>query len=77
MNLGTRLRDMREFRCLTLREVARRCEMSAAYLSDMELGNRSVPWDRLVQLAGIYGMTPLELLGPNPCPYCKRKGVET
>lgn len=37
---GAEMRKLREAADLTLREVARRLEFSAAYISDLELGRR-------------------------------------
>ncbi len=37
------MRDVRQKAHLSLREIARRMKISAAYLSDLELGNRH--WD--------------------------------
>lgn len=37
---GERVRRAREDRGMSLRELSRRCEVSAAYISDIERGNR-------------------------------------
>lgn len=38
--LGQRIRDLRELKDLSLREMAKKLEVSAAFLSDIELGRR-------------------------------------
>lgn len=43
IEIGSRLRKMREERKITLREMARRLACSAAYVSDLERGRRN--WD--------------------------------
>jgi transcriptional regulator with XRE-family HTH domain len=50
--LGTRIRELREARDLSLRELAREVgEVSAAHLSDIELGRRYPSESLLVKLA--------------------------
>jgi predicted transcriptional regulator len=44
------LRATRKAAGLSLREVARRCGISAAYLSDVELGRRNCSLDRCAEL---------------------------
>ena len=48
-SLGERIRELREAHDLSLRELARKIEKSAAYLSDVELGRRQ-PSDEVIQL---------------------------
>jgi len=48
--LGQRIRELREEKDLSLRELAKKIEVSAAFLSDIELGRR-YPSDKV--LAGI------------------------
>lgn len=45
--LGERIRELREAKDLSLRELARRLSISAAHLSDVELGRR-YPSDKLL-----------------------------
>jgi ribosome-binding protein aMBF1 (putative translation factor) len=39
-SFGALMRDVRKRKGLSLREVAKRCKWSAAYVSDLELGKR-------------------------------------
>ena len=39
-NLGEKIRELREDKDISLRELAKRLELSAAFLSDVELGRR-------------------------------------
>ena len=49
--LGERIRELRGERDLSVRELAKRVEKSAAFLSDVELGRRHPSDDVLTQIA--------------------------
>jgi transcriptional regulator with XRE-family HTH domain len=49
MSLGQRIRTLREAKDLSLRELAKRVDKSAAFLSDIELGRR-FPSDEVLAL---------------------------
>ena len=51
MTLGQRIRELREERDLSLRELARSLEVSAAFMSDVELGRRYPTDDMLAKIA--------------------------
>ncbi len=48
-NLGQRIRELREEKDISLRELAKKAELSAAFLSDVELGRR-YPSKKVLQL---------------------------
>ena len=55
--LGGFLRKLREDRKMTLREVERKAQVSNAYLSQVERGERGIPTMKmLVRLAKVYGV---------------------
>lgn len=54
--IGEKLRAKRQKARISLREVARRMEISAPYLSDMELGNRNWSTERMA--AFVYAISP-------------------
>jgi transcriptional regulator with XRE-family HTH domain len=60
--LGAHIRDLRERRDISLRELARQLECSAAFLSDIELGKRHPGEETLLELAKHLGTTSDELL---------------
>jgi transcriptional regulator with XRE-family HTH domain len=60
--LGARIRELREERDISLRELARKMECSAPFLSDIEHGRRHPSEDTLATLARELGTTPDELL---------------
>jgi transcriptional regulator with XRE-family HTH domain len=60
--LGDRIRELREKQDLSVRELAKRLKLSAAFLSDVELGRRHPSDDVLAQLARALDTT-LEDLG--------------
>ncbi len=73
MTFGQSLRACRQAADLSLRELARRCKISAAYLSDMELGRRFPSGrvhDRLMSALDDYagGLRPIPR-----CPKCGRR----
>lgn len=60
-SLGERVRARRKELRLTLRELAARCELSASYLCDLELGKRGCGADVLVSLSAVLGL-PMDQL---------------
>lgn len=64
MSFGRHIRCLRTARRLTLRELARRLEVSPTYLSQIEQENFPPPAeDKIVRLAEILGQDVDELLG--------------
>lgn len=59
--LGERIRELREERDMSGRELAKRLALSAAFLSDVELGRRHPSADVLVHIARVLGTTAAEL----------------
>jgi transcriptional regulator with XRE-family HTH domain len=59
--LGQRLRELREAKDLSLRELAKKLDVSAAFLSDVELGRRFPSADVLAKMAKILEVTTDEL----------------
>lgn len=60
-SLGERIRELRESRDLSLREFGKKLSLSAAFLSDVELGRRH-PSDKVLEsMARILGATFEEL----------------
>ena len=64
MSIGQRIRSIRQERGMSLRELARRMDISAAHLSDIELGRRTATSERLGQIARIFEVSREYLLGP-------------
>jgi transcriptional regulator with XRE-family HTH domain len=61
ITLGARLRELREFSPYSLRELARELEISAPFLSDIELGRR-FPSDQILEkLARKLGVSAIAL----------------
>lgn len=67
-SLGARLREARTAAGLSLREVARRIEVSPATLSAVETGKTGVSVPRLQRLAAELGVPTPWLLGEQPVP---------
>jgi transcriptional regulator with XRE-family HTH domain len=61
MMLGAKLRELREQRDISLRELARRVDTSAAHISDIELGRR-FPSDELLEKIAAVLSVPVEEL---------------
>jgi len=62
MTLGERIRELREAKDISLRELAKLAGgLSAAFLSDIEFGRRYPSEDVLVKLAGALGVAAEEL----------------
>lgn len=59
--LGQRLRELREGQDLSLRELAKRLGVTAAFLSDVELGRRFPSSEVLVKMAQSLGVIADEL----------------
>lgn len=55
--LGERIRELREERDLSVRELAKRIRVSAPFLSDVELGRRHPSEDVLKTIASLLGTT--------------------
>ncbi len=55
---GRRVRELRQNRGLSLRELAKRLEISAPFLSDIELGKRYPSEDILAPMARELGVSP-------------------
>jgi transcriptional regulator with XRE-family HTH domain len=62
---GTRLRNYRVMKKLTLTEAAGLCGLSKSELSKLESGARPIRPDHIIKLAEVYGVTPLDLLTPD------------
>lgn len=61
--LGEKIRELRDDKDMSLRELAKKLDVSAAFLSDIELGRR-FPSDKvLTKIAGILGESVEELKG--------------
>jgi transcriptional regulator with XRE-family HTH domain len=56
MPLGPKIRELREQRDLSLRELAKKLDVSAAFLSDIELGRRYPSEENLKDLARMLGV---------------------
>lgn len=55
--LGDRIRELREENDLTLRELAAKLDVTASFISDIELGRRDPSDKRIRQLAQVLGTT--------------------
>jgi transcriptional regulator with XRE-family HTH domain len=59
--LGERIRELREEKDFSVRELAKQLKVSAPFLSDVELGRRHPSKDVLERLASILKTTPEDL----------------
>lgn len=59
--LGQKIRELREAKDVSLRELAKRVELSAAFLSDIELGRRFPSGEVLAKIATALGISTEEL----------------
>ena len=59
--LGQKIRELRETKDYSLRELAKRVKLSAAFLSDLELGRRFPSDEVLANIAGALDISPEEL----------------
>lgn len=66
-----RIRDLREDRDLTQREVAQRLHCSQQVYSNYELGQRDIPTDILIKLSAFYGVSVDYILGISNDPRIK------
>lgn len=62
--LGTRIRGARERANISLRELARRAEVSASYMSDVELGKCEPTSSKIQRIAAALGVSLVRLLPP-------------
>jgi transcriptional regulator with XRE-family HTH domain len=62
---GVRLRNYRVMKNITLTKAATLCGVSKSELSKLESGARPIRPDHVIKLAGVYGITPLDLLTPD------------
>lgn len=60
-SLGERIRELRELKDISLRELAKKIEVSAAFLSDVELGRRNFSEEKFVKLAKTLGVSEEDL----------------
>lgn len=60
-SLGEKIRELREHKDISLRELAKKLEISAAFLSDVELGRRNPSKKVLRQIALDLDVKPEEL----------------
>lgn len=64
--IGRRLQWLRELRRWEIEEVAERVGLAARQLRRLEAGERTVPLDRMLRLARLFGVPLHELLQPRP-----------
>ena len=67
-----RIRDLREDRDLTQREVAKILNCSQQVYSNYELGQRDIPTDILIKISAFYGVSVDYILGISDVPYVKK-----
>ena len=63
-----RIRDLREDRDLTQKEVAKALSCSQQVYSNYELGQRDIPTDILIKLAKLYDVSTDYILGLSDTP---------
>jgi transcriptional regulator with XRE-family HTH domain len=61
-SLGTRIRDQRKTKKMSLRVLAEKSGLSAGFLCDVELGKRSMTIDTLKKVAKALQVTPSILI---------------
>jgi transcriptional regulator with XRE-family HTH domain len=61
MKFGEKVRELRENKDMSLRELAHKIDCSAAFLSDVELGRRHLSDEKFEKLARALGVTVEEL----------------
>jgi transcriptional regulator with XRE-family HTH domain len=64
--LGQRIRELRENRDLSLRELAQKLDLSPAFVSDVELGRRYPSEEVLVKMAKLLGVEIEDLKSYDP-----------
>lgn len=76
LELGSRLRELRQESGLSRREVCRRSGLAETTLDYLERGDRTPGVATLRALAQVYGVSPLELVEPlaKPEPFAGWKG---
>lgn len=62
MNLGKQLREIRQSRKLSLREVAEALHMAKSTLSEYENNNIDPPSSRLISLLDFYNVEPINFI---------------
>ena len=67
-----RIRDLREDRDLTQREVAKKLNCSQQVYSNYELGQRDIPTDILIKLSAFYHVSVDYILGISDDPRIKK-----
>ena len=70
--LYKRIRDLREDRDLTQKEMARVLSCSQQVYSNYELGQRDIPTDVLIKLSAFYDVSVDYILGISNDPQIKR-----
>ena len=63
-----RIRDLREDRDITQKEMAKVLNCSQQVYSNYELGQRDIPTDILIKLSKFYGVSVDYILGVSDCP---------
>jgi transcriptional regulator with XRE-family HTH domain len=61
-SLGTRIRNLRKTKRLTMKDLSRIAGISPGFLCDVELGKRSMSVDRLKKVAKALEVTPSALI---------------
>ena len=64
--LGQRIRELREDRDLSLRELAQKLDLSPAFVSDIELGRRYPSEEVFIKMAKMLGVSADELRTYDP-----------
>ena len=67
-----RIRDLREDRDMTQRELAAVLNCSQQVYSNYELGQRDIPTDILIKLSAFYGVSVDYILGISNDPHIKK-----
>ena len=72
MNVGVKIRELREEKALSLSELARQAGISKAYLSQIEAGKTTRPsGEALLRIASVLGSSVAALLGAQTVDYRK------
>lgn len=62
MNLGERLREIREYKDLTLKQVADAIGISTSQLHYYETNATDIPWSKLYSLLDFYNIEPFNFI---------------
>ncbi len=62
MNLGERLREIRELKKLTLKQVAEAINISISQLHYYETNVSDIPWSKLYALLDLYNIEPFNFI---------------